>query len=206
MDRRKFLKAGSSSLAIGALGLSAPASALLRCGPFNVYGERICKAGISSAIADIGINKPQFKSQWCWAACIEMVFEYYGLYVPQSVIVEQTWGQIINMPAQPGEILQNLNRNWIDALGRRFYVQSNLFTVSFAQASQDLSNNMPLIIGTQGHAMVLTSLDYVVDQYGNGQVLNAIVRDPWPDQGRRSLSVSEWNDVSFLARIRLAKY
>jgi hypothetical protein len=70
-------------------------------------------------------------------------------------------------------------------------------------ATQDLSNDMPLIIGTMGHAMVLTSLTYVRDQFGRGDVTAAVVRDPWPGNGRRVLSAQEWYNTSFLARIRV---
>jgi hypothetical protein len=70
-------------------------------------------------------------------------------------------------------------------------------------AAQDLAQDMPLIIGTMGHAMVLTALSYVLDRSGNGSVTAAIVRDPWPDRGRRVLSAQEWYRASFLARIRV---
>lgn len=71
-------------------------------------------------------------------------------------------------------------------------------------AAQDLTNNMPLIIGTMGHAMVLTSLRYARDVNGNGQVNAAIVRDPWPNRGRRVLTAQEWYSTSFLVRIRVS--
>jgi hypothetical protein len=70
-------------------------------------------------------------------------------------------------------------------------------------AAQDLAADMPLIIGTMGHAMVLSRLDYLVDQYGRGEVKWATVRDPWPGRGRRVLSPQEWYNISFAARIRV---
>lgn len=205
MDRRKFLKIGSSSLALGALGLSNPASALLNCTPFDFQGIQQCEAGIDSRLAHVSAASVggQHMTQWCWAACIEMVFRYYGLRVPQEAIVQQTWGGIVNLPGQPNQILANLNRPWRDSGGRGFYVSGDAFSANPMTAAQDLSNDMPLIIGTMGHAMVLTSLTYVRDQFGRGDVTAAVVRDPWPGNGRRVLSAQEWYSTSFLARIRV---
>jgi hypothetical protein len=132
-----------------------------------------------------------------------MVFRYYGFQGPQAHIVQQTWGQIVNLPGQPNQILANLNRPWIDATGRRFGVSGDAFTANPMTAAQDLSQDMPLIIGTMGHAMVLTSLTYIRDQFGNGNVTSAVARDPWPGRGRRVLSAQEWYATSFLARIRV---
>ncbi len=205
MDRRNFLKASSSTLAVGTLGLSMPASALLNCSQFNNRGLQQCEAGINSNLAYASANSVggQHMTQWCWAACIEMVFRYYGLRVPQEAIVQQTWGQIVNLPGQPRQILSNLNRAWRDSSGRPFGVSGDSFTANPITAAQDLSNNMPLIIGTMGHAMVLTSLTYTRAQNGNGRVNAAVVRDPWQDRGRRVLSAEEWYSTSFLARIRV---
>ena len=207
MDRRHFLKVGSGFLALGALGVSNPASALLHCAPFNFNGIQQCEAGIDSRLAHISAAAVdgQHMSQWCWAASIEMVFRYYGLRVPQETIVQQTWGQIVNLPGQPDQILANLNRPWRDSRGRWFYVSGETVSANSVTAAQDLSNDMPLIIGTMGHAMALTSLIYLRDQFGRGDVTAAVVRDPWPGNGRRVLSAQEWYNTSFLARIRVKR-
>ena len=109
----------------------------------------------------------------------------------------------MNLPGQPSQILGNLNRSWTDASGRSFGVSGNSYSANAVTASQDLANNMPLIIGTMGHAMVLTSLIYDRHVSGQGDVVSAIVRDPWPGRGRRVLSRQEWYRTSFLARIRV---
>ena len=53
-------------------------------------------------------------------------------------------------------------------------------------AAQDLAENHPLIIGTGGHAVVLTAVTYVQDEWGHSDVTSAIVRDPWPGRGRQT--------------------
>lgn len=203
MKRRNFLKFGCV-FGTG-IGLTNTASALLSCSKFNNQGIQQCEAGINSSVADITTAAVggQYLSQWCWAACIEMVFKYYGLRVPQAEIVRQAWGRIVNLPGQPQQILNSLNRDWIDARGRRFRVYGDIYTARPDTAAQDLSDDKPLIIGTMGHAMVLTSLTYVRDVYGKGQVNSAVVRDPWPNRGRRVLTEQEWFNTSLLVRIRV---
>ena len=205
MDRRYFLKGLSLGLMAGPLILSKTANALLRCTPFNFQGIQQCEVGIDSSIAYVTAAAVggQHLNQWCWAACIEMVFRHYGYIVPQEVIVQQTWGRIVNLPGQPGQIIMNLNRPWVDASGNRFRVTGDVFSANHVTAAQDLSQNMPLIIGTMGHAMVLTSLQYIRNQFGQGNVTAAVVRDPWPGRGRRVLSPQEWYGTGFLARIRV---
>jgi hypothetical protein len=164
-----------------------------------------CEVGIDPLIASITASAVggQHLNQWCWAACIETIFRYYGYIVPQAFIVERTWGAIINRPADLSEILSNLNRLWVDANGRRFLVSSDVLSANLVTAAQDLSQDMPLIVGTMGHAMVLTSLRWLTDVHGESLVTDAVVRDPCPNVGRRILSEEERYSISFLARIRL---
>lgn len=147
----------------------------------------------------------QQASEWCWAACIQMVFAYWGHPVTQQEIVRETWGGIANMPAQPTDIIRDLNRDWTDRNGRAFTVESDVFSANGATAARDLANEMPLIIGSMGHAMVLTAVSYNRAPNGQGQVTGAIVRDPWPGRGgRRPLSPLEAAAEMLLARIRIS--
>ena len=203
MNRRDFLL---SSVAVGISSLSSQSAfADLVCGPLVPPGVQGCSAGIDSTIIGVtaAIVGGQHRSQWCWAACIEMVFRYYGYKVPQRQIVEETWGSIVDLPGYPEQSLEDLNRSWEDANGRAFSVEGDAYSANAITAAQDLAADMPLIVGTMGHAMVLTKLDYLRDQYGNGEVKLATVRDPWPGRGRRSLSAQEWHNINFAARIRI---
>lgn len=204
MNRRQFLR--MTALAAGAAVVPSVSDARLACGPFLPPGVQQCEAGISSTIASITAASVggQHASQWCWAACIEIIFRYYGYRVPQEQIVAQTWGAIVDLPGQPGQILADLNRPWRDRGGRSFAVAGDVYSANPVTAAQDLAQNMPLIIGTMGHAMVLTSLVYIRDQFSYGDVKAAIVRDPWPGRGRRILSPQEWYAANFLVRIRVA--
>lgn len=205
MNRRAFL-AGVAASAVGSLlALPESASALIRCSPTWLPKVQACEVGIDSNIAHVTAAAVggQHRTQWCWAACIEMIFLYYGYQIPQEVIVRDTWGSIVNLPAYPEQILRSLNTTWTDVRGRMFQVRADSIPGVPAAAATDLAYNYPLIIGTTGHAMVLTALHYLSDDKGNGDVTAAIVRDPWPGKGRRVLSAEEWYNQFLLARIRL---
>lgn len=203
MNRRTFLL---SLLSSGIASLPLTSHARLSCGPFVPPGVQRCEAGIDSSVAHVTASAVggQHLSQWCWAACIEMVFTYYGRPVLQERIVRETWGRIVDLPGQPGQILANLNRHWTDEDGNDFFVSGDAYSANAITAARDLAQDMPLIIGTMGHAMVLTSLVYVRDGFGGGGVNAAIVRDPWPGRGRRMLSPQEWFNINFAARIRVS--
>ncbi|MGF1625409.1 MAG: papain-like cysteine protease family protein [Alphaproteobacteria bacterium] len=204
-ERRNLLRAAAAGTALVGMGLASPAAAERVCGDFNRNGLQQCEAGIRSDLASqtAAAVGSQHLNQWCWAACIAMVFRFHGFSVPQERIVEETWGNIVNMPGYPDQILGNLNRPWTDSGGRRFAVEGDSRTANQFTAVQDLANDKPLIIGTMGHAMVLTSISYVRDAAGNGEVTGVVVRDPWPGVGRRQLSGMEWYNAIFLARIRV---
>lgn len=174
----------------------------LQCVDYN--GIRTCTAGIQSSILDAKGFDTQQMNEWCWAASIQAVFDYYGHSISQQRIVQETFGSIVNWPAQPSTILQALNRSWRDDNGNVFSVTGESYDANFVTAAQDLASDYPLIIGANGHAMVLTALVYSGNMLGQVWIQSATVRDPWPlNPRRRDLTLQEWTGVSFLARIRV---
>ncbi len=178
-----------------------PAEADIRCWNDGM-GRQICEVGISSMSAQRA-SKPQNMTQWCWAACISMIFDYHGHPVSQARIVQQAYGGIVDMPAGPDRILRALNRRWVDDYGRAFIARADIFSVTAATVTSDLQYNHPLIIGTLGHAVVLTAITYY-PTYNGPYIVGAIVRDPWPTRpSRRQVTPSEWASISFAARVRV---
>jgi hypothetical protein len=205
MDRRKFLK---NSIALAAFTLawkSKAANALLNCTPFNQRGIQSCRAEIQSNLAvKSALNVGgQHLSNWCWAACIQMIFDYYGYQISQERLVQETWGSIVNMPGSSAQIVANLNRSWTDDSGRVFSAFGDPLTANAYTAAQDLSADRPLIIGALGHAIVLTAMDYQTDTFGNFQPISLAVWDPWPGNGFRYLSFQESFSINFLSRIQV---
>jgi hypothetical protein len=185
----------------------SPADANVSCGGWqsSSYGPvQECQAGILSSLLDVTASDTQHASEWCWAASIEAVFTYYGHPVRQQEIVQTAYGRIVNMPGYPSEIVSLLNRRWVDDYGRPFNVQATTYSANTVTAAQDLAANHPLIVGSLGHAMVLTAETYWRDANGNGRLVAATVRDPWPYNARkRYLTYNELSNVNLLVRIRV---
>jgi hypothetical protein len=161
----------------------------ISCSPPDGWGNQVCTTGIPTHEIQM-VYAPQRQSQWCWAACLEMIFRYHGLPISQEQIVTETFGAQINLPAQKPVILSNVNRPWM-AGGRRVMVRSDFMTVTPDVAAWELMAKRPLIVGTMGHAMVLTAMTYRRAANGSGQPFQLTVRDPWPGRGRRDLSLQE---------------
>ena len=204
LTRRSFF-AGAAGAAAW-VAVPGRAAAELVCAD-TIYGTRVCEAGIvSSMIHTAAVDNFQYQSQWCWAACIAMVFEYHGHPVSQARIVREAYGSIVDMPAMPATILAQLNREWVDDNGDPFVASSGFGGTTPDAAARDLADDHPLIVGTQGHAMVLTSMQYqfVPTPFGvQTQLLAAKVRDPWPGNGLRMLRPDEWAMINFAAHIRV---
>jgi len=178
-------------------------NAALQCGPY-LNGIQTCDAGINSTLDHVtALSDQQSQSEWCWAACISMIFNYYGHSVSQEKIVAGAWGKIVNLPGTPAQIVASLNRNWIDDDGTTFRAFGDVFTANAMTAAQDLAGDHPLIVGSMGHAMVLVHERYYRNVYGQGQVVLASVSDPWPGNGVRDLTPQEWYSVGFVIRIRI---
>ena len=147
----------------------------------------------------------QLQSQWCWAACISMLYSYYGHPVSQARIVSEVYGAPVNMPAMAGIVMaRQLNRSWQDDAGGAFNsyvtaaydVQAGVNNINNYWILSQLQQNKPIIMGAGGHAMVLLSLSYYPGQLGPN-VVQGVVFDPWPGRGIRYLTAAELTPMNF---------
>ena len=199
IGRRGFLGGLAASLALVSTG--AQAGGTCQAGP---NGTGYCTVGIQSHIAHVAAAK-QINTQWCWAACIETVFRYYGHPVNQVRIVKEVFGNIQNMPGMPHHILGALNRQWVDDRGQRFRCRGDALSANLLTAIDDLTFDRPLIVGTLGHAMVLTAMSYRQNRWTGAKVVDQmVVRDPWPGKDMRTLTRPEAFNIQFLARIQVS--
>jgi hypothetical protein len=162
------------------------------------------------------VYESQEKDKWCWAACISMLFHFYGHPIPQAKIVSSIYGIPVNMPAQAGIVIASrLNRKWQDETGDSFNSRlvaaydyaAGVYKLDNPILVRELRNQHPIIIGVGPHAVVLIGVEY--DQYPNGfiNVTRATVFDPWPGVGIRYLNPQEIiaspQGYSFAATIRI---
>lgn len=212
-SRRQFLKvAGSALLAtIPASSISLnEAQAEQSCSewqPYNYGYVRSCTVGVR-----VNRLRTQACDQWCWAACIEAAFRIAGYRVSQERIVEKLYGsQFICRPAIGPGIASAVQGYWVDDRGDEFYADVHVLAdlqfgivdpFALQDASRYLANNIPLINGAVGHATLMTAMSWIEDNFGQYQLQEIIVRDPWPgNQNRRQLTYREFSGTNFLAAV-----
>lgn len=152
----------------------------------------------------------QKASQWCWAACISMVYTYYKHPVSQQRIVADVYGGVVNMPSGSGfNIARQLNRKWTDDSGKSFTAQltaaydfdARVFAINNNWMISELDQNRPIIIGAGTHAVVGTAIQYYVTPWGPN-VVSVGVFDPWPGVGARGLYPAEMTPMHLGGALR----
>jgi len=141
--------------------------------------------------------------EWCWAACSQMVLNYYGLYVSQEQIVQRIYGQLVCQPGTDQQILTALSGWAPNASGGTSTIYSQDGLIYPADIINNLAYYHPLIVAIRnpdgsGHAMVLTDIIYTYDAYGNPIPYSVKLRDPWP----YNPSLQEWSWQNFAGRVR----
>lgn len=192
--RRSFMIGAMAGA--GALLVRRSAAAVLGCRADPRFGE-VCRAELAFDDFLQQAYDTQHAEQWCWAACIAMVFAFHGHPVQQERIVAEAYGGIAGSGSGPSIAVQ-LDRGWIDDGGRRF--RSRLRTLFDAYAGDvvlDLSKiaaalraGKPMILGARDHAVVLTAIDYVATPQGQ-EAVGGGVFDPWPGRGPREVAADE---------------
>lgn len=155
----------------------------------------------------------QRQSNWCWAACIQMILNYHGVSVTQEQIVRRVFGNLIDLPAGPDVILATLTGWAVNSRGRNVIITATPFIFNGSEIIYDLAYHWPLIIGLTvpgsiGHACVLTAVTYEIDPYTNEPIFQSVViRDPWPGHSSRTeISWMEFSQrLTFIARVRVAE-
>lgn len=179
-------------------------------------GPNFFVAGVPSGqfeyFAAPALGGRQRQSNWCWAASVQMVLNYHGLYVTQEQIVQRIYGGQVDLPAQPAQILAALSGWAPDARGRYSAIYASPYTFSGSQIVQDLAYRWPIIVGLAnpnggGHAVVLTAVYYSVDQWNNPIFQRVVIRDPWPgNPSRQEMSWGEFQQrLTFMAHVQVQR-
>ena len=123
----------------------------------------------------------QYKDNWCWAACVQMVLDYYGLEVSQTSIVERAYGDDYDFTANKDDIINALNGWIVDG----HMVRASYEKYKNAKTLIDaISSGKPLIIGlderytSTGHAYVLTHIFFTNDYNGSMTPTRVVVINP----------------------------
>lgn len=152
----------------------------------------------------------QRMANWCWAACIQMVLNYHGLYVDQQDIVERVFGSAVDRPANGQQIMGALSGWAPDTRGRRSSIYADAYHLDAETVINDLDKKWPLIVGLSGargqatgHAYVMTAAYFSRDAYGQPTIHRVVLRDPYPGyQSRIELDSQEFGQrLQFATRV-----
>jgi len=153
----------------------------------------------------------QRADNWCWAACIQMVLNYHGIYVTQEEIVTRIYGKAVDQPGQPEQILQALSGWAPDTRGRYSTIVADPYLINGSSLVSDLTYRWPLIVGLRGnpvgHACVLTAVTYKVDMHNRPIIKSVVLRNPWPGSpSREEMSWKEFmSRVTFATRVHVVR-
>lgn len=141
--------------------------------------------------AEIATYGKQRNMNWCWAACTQMVLNYYEISVEQEQVVKKALGKLIDQPADPDIMFRALNGWEIDVRGNHILVNSNFYATDLLEITTFLATKKPLIVGLHeassaiGHAYVLIGIFYEKIIKSDGSTIHkphsVQLVDPWPD-------------------------
>ena len=152
----------------------------------------------------------QRQSNWCWAACVQMVLNYRGVPVTQEQVVQRIFaGAVPNVAGQPNQILAALSGWAVTRNGQRVMLTSSPFAFDGSEIVRDLAERWPRVVGVNmgnsGHAYVMTAVTYAVDPWNRPIFQTVVLRDPWP--GNPSRIEVPWSQFQqrwmFMARMRV---
>lgn len=207
MDRRAFLTGVLSAMGSPALiSLSdfdeqAEAGRKTFCGPDKKRKTNVCTVRLLGQV-------PFFKARsadpgQCWLACLQMASKFHGYAVPVPNLLRDLYDN--KLGKTPWLDLSINTKPVHDDKNKPVQLVLETLQVRAAEAAELLSENNPLIIGSMGHPVLLTSMTYTGDLLGGMTLIDATVLDPAPGKGTRVVSSPDWINVSFATRVSIKK-
>jgi hypothetical protein len=184
-----------------------------------VFSVLLLTAFVSQAqVQYVGIPSVTFtpaaqqQDEWCWAASIQMILNYYHIPISQQMVVDRVKGGPIDQGGSDGDISTSLN-GWAPGIDGSVKAVSSTTSAGpppYLMLLQELSNQHPILLTfatgpNGGHAVVITGASYLRTPMGP-TVNSIIIRDPWPSpqnvatQGR--VEIAGANLLSFLHKVR----
>ena len=216
MNRRHFLY-GAATLAIGQLACSdlinspTPPTAPVPSSTVPLTA-RVNITQLAQAATQ------QQCEEWCWAACISTMFNFYNHPLTQAQIVAATYGAVICLPANSSTTIgRDLSRRYVDNRGVAFTSRvvaaydfyNRINSLNNGMIVNALASNNPLLYCNTHHAMVIYSVTYRQEAPGPS-ILDVEVMDPWPFSPiTHSLTPSEMfaadlgGEMTFLAQVQI---
>ena len=199
---------------VAGAGMCVAAHGAIVCEPPDTRGAQACRAALpENMVRHMAVV--QERSNWCWAAAMQMVLGRYGLRAAQSDIVAARFGAPANRRLQSADIASAVERVWLDAEGERFRVQAvaqsrvpqGSLPLSAQVVLKALAGDHPLLLAANGHVVVVVEVKFT--RYRDThfvRITGGTVVDPRSDIGLRPLDRNEmeaeylaWLDVAPMA-------
>ncbi len=195
------------ALAVALVAAAGTARADITCD----QRQRACAVGVPTAKFKLYVAR-QKKSNWCWAAAIQMVLHLHGVKVRQADLVRAVYGNEGNYRATGWQIVRTLNTTARDTRGRLVRIIGRPDVTTAQALLDDLKSGYPLLVGLKnpqfgGHAYVLTAAYYRLGADGKPVITHVVLRDPWPTHPSRRL-FPWWyfkQHLMFMTRIRVMR-
>lgn len=128
----------------------------------------------------------QLKTEWCWAASVQMVLNWYDIPISQSDVVNRIYHKTVDVAASENQITTALTGIAYDRQGRMVHISATRQTgiPKPELLIGQLSRERPMLLTVHSekkmlHAVVLTSAEYVNTSHGI-HVNSLTIRDPNP--------------------------
>lgn len=178
---------------------------LLGCGQDGTPAQGVRAVGLKTERMNYYASAQQ-ASNWCWAACIQMILSAHEIQVSQSEIVATAFGQVADRPGDLVDIQAVLNASWTDRRGavKQVVATPKVGPPPLAELVALLRSDTPVIVGYNpdaadvGHAVIVTAVLTESTSQGD-HLVRLVVRDPWPafheSAGKRTMSPQEFQSI-----------
>ena len=185
--------------------LVVPCLPALGCGQDETSSHGVKAVGLRTERMNYYASAQQ-ASNWCWAACIQMILSAHDVTISQQEIVATAFGDVVNRPGQLQNIQAVLNTTWVDRRGaaKRVTATPRLGPPQVRELTELLRSETPVIVfyqpddATVGHAVIVTAVITEATAHGE-HLVRLVVRDPWPDfrdsLGKRTMLPSEFQTI-----------
>lgn len=178
---------------------------ILGCGQEGAPPRGVRAVGLKTERMNYYASAQQ-ASNWCWAACIQMILSAHDVSVTQQDIVATAFGQLVDRPGELQDIQAVLNATWIDRFGnaKRVHATPRQGPPPIEDLKSLLRNETPVIVcytppdAPVGHAVIVTAV--ICESTSQGEhLVRLVVRDPWPayqaEKGKRTMSPDEYQSI-----------
>lgn len=175
--------------------------------------RRVFRSGVNSQYFNFYYTR-QYRTNWCYAACIEMIMRYNGIAIFQEDVAVRTcktnaFSDRTNCPASILQISERLNLCGTDRLGKSYCVDGIQYKghPTAEWLIGEMRNHRPVMVAikgnTIGHVVLITGIEWRILPSGKKQIFKMFIRDPWLDgdnaihQGKRVIT----NPHAFMQRV-----